>query len=202
MSTTNPYAPLWSDFLSISSGRTLEVLQDDRVHRHLRTRTYGQAMRSWDIVTRPNHLSITGDITGEWDFHHTYDMFDFFDTSCRAAYSDGAPQLDVNFWAKTLVPQQRESWSVYSPKVFLDLVREELEKTVSDGCISREEAAVTLRDAANYGSDSEAEAYDWADRNLDVRDDVFEEISLRAPKIKFLFALYAIVTTIQEYQAK
>lgn len=151
-------------------------------------------------MTWPGYLSITGDIADGWTFHRCHDMFDFFNTLDCPYYSDGAPYINVDYWAEKLAFEQRESWSEYSSDVFLDAVRTELEETVNDGYITREVVSVYLERAHSH-SESEVDAYTWASDNPAVIGHDFQEINLRAPKTKFLFGLYAITTTIQKYRA-
>lgn len=200
MPITNPYARQWSDFLTNSAGHILEVLHDDGVYRHLRMSNHGSTIWSWDIVTWPGYLSITGDIADGWTFHRCHDMFDFFDTSGYVTYhDDGAPYINPDYWAEKLAHEQRGSWDRYSPEVFLGVVGTELKDTVSDGYITREAASEYL-DQARSHSESEVDAYTWASDNPAVIGHDFQEISLREPKNKFLFGLYAITTTVQKYR--
>ncbi|MCX4573236.1 MULTISPECIES: hypothetical protein [unclassified Streptomyces] len=69
---TNPYAHAYADFLRETAEHQLVVLHDDGLYRHLRIQKPGTRIWSWDITT--------------WQSH----------------YSDGAPSIDVHYWAEKL----------------------------------------------------------------------------------------------------
>jgi len=55
----------------------LIVLQDEGLYRHLRCMAPGTRIWSWDIVTWPGYLAITGDIGDGWVFTREPDMLTF-----------------------------------------------------------------------------------------------------------------------------
>lgn len=105
MSTTvKPFDPM-VDVKKVFDQETLEhqlvVLKDDGLHRHLRCQKPGTRMWSWDVVTWPGHLSITGDL-GAFVFAREPDMLlQFFHGASR--------QIDVRYWMEKCVSWDRST---------------------------------------------------------------------------------------------
>ncbi|MFD4475860.1 hypothetical protein ACFWPU_07060 [Streptomyces sp. NPDC058471] len=123
---TNLYAHAYADFLRETAEHQLVVLHDDGLYRHLRIQRSGTRMWSWDITTWPGHLATSGDIADGYMFTRLEDMIDFFDISKwnRDYHSDGAPSLDVRYWAEKLWGGRSHEVKKYDADVFLQLVRE------------------------------------------------------------------------------
>lgn len=84
---------------------------------------------SWDITTWPGHLATSGDIADGLMFTRLEDMIDFFDVTPghRDYYSDGAPSIDVRYWAEKLCGGRSHEVKKYDADSFLQQVREHLE---------------------------------------------------------------------------
>ncbi|MGW0881377.1 hypothetical protein [Streptomyces sp. NPDC002671] len=125
---TNPYAHAYADFLRETAEHQLVVPHDDGLYRHLRIQKPGTRMWSWDITTWPGHLATSGDIADGYMFTRELDMIDFLSIARRRRdyYSDGAPSIDVRYWAQKLCGGRSHEVKKYDADVFLQLVREHL----------------------------------------------------------------------------
>ncbi|MGI8306969.1 hypothetical protein [Saccharopolyspora hattusasensis] len=151
----NPYARAYADFQKNTEDHQLVVLQDAGIYRHLRIQAPGTRMWSWDVSTWPGHLATSGFI-----FSHIEDMLDFFTapTSSQAYYTDGAPCIDMHYWAEKLVgTDNHQRVRVYSHRVFLQNVKNSLEEDENFGLEAQEEheklVAVTKRVCARHDFD-------------------------------------------------
>lgn len=126
----NPYARAYADFLGQTRGHELRVLRDEGLYRHLRVQAPGTRMWSWDVTTWPGHLATSGDIADGLVFTRLEDMIDFFSLpeSHRDYYSDGAPSIDVRYWAEKLCGGSSHEVKRYDADLFLQQVREHLEE--------------------------------------------------------------------------
>jgi len=127
----NLYAAAYRDFVEQTRDHHLVVLHDDGRYRHLRVQAPGTRMWSWDVTTWPGHLATSGDIADGHIFTREPDMLAFFARAGRSDenyYSDGAPSIDVRYWAEKLCGGRSHEVKVYDPDYFLQLVREHLEQ--------------------------------------------------------------------------
>ncbi|MFB7917063.1 hypothetical protein [Streptomyces sp. NPDC056061] len=129
MTTTkpeNPYAQAYASFLAETRNHQLVVLHEDGVYRHLRIQAPGTRAWSWDISTWPGHLATSGDIADGYMFAREHDMVEFFSHAGRrdGYYSDGAPSIDVRYWAEKLCGGRSHEVKKYEPKVFLQHIKD------------------------------------------------------------------------------
>lgn len=127
----NPYAEAWEGFTKQTEHHGLRVLRDDGLYRHLRVQAPGTRMWSWDVITWPGHLATAGDIADGYMFTRELDMIEFFAFGGRGAdhyYSDGAPSIDVRYWAEKLCGGRSMDVKKYDADLFLQQVREHLEE--------------------------------------------------------------------------
>ncbi|ANW63983.1 hypothetical protein BCA37_10590 [Mycobacterium sp. djl-10] len=95
----------------------MTVLRDEGVYRHVRFRSPQNEIGSFDLVTWPRHLVITGDI-GDYHFARLDDMFEFFRSPVG--------HINASYWAEKLRrPQKHTS---YSPDLFKRMVFEEFQE--------------------------------------------------------------------------
>lgn len=127
---TNPHAKAWASFVNETKEHALTVLHDDGLYRHLRVQAPGTRMWSWDVTTWPGHLATSGDIADGQMFTRLPDMIQFFTLpdSLRDYYSDGAPCIDVRYWAEKLCGGRSHEAKVYDSQTFLSRVQETLEE--------------------------------------------------------------------------
>ncbi|MDX3020116.1 hypothetical protein [Streptomyces acidiscabies] len=125
---TNPYAQAYADFLSETAGHQLVVLHDDGLYRHLRIQKPGTRMWSWDITTWPGHLATSGDIADGYMFAREPDMIQFFarNDSQNSYYCDGAPSIDVRYWAGKLNGGRSREVKKYDDEKFIRHVKDSL----------------------------------------------------------------------------
>lgn len=196
----NPYARIYASFKKHTEDHELRVLHEDGLYRHLRVQAPGTRMWSWDITTWPGHLATSGDISAGYVFSREPDMLEFF---ARAGmrqnyYSDGAPCIDVRYWAEKLRGPVSRTTEVYSPEVFLAQVKEHLD----DVEIVGERRESILEDATAH-SEVEHTAREWLADN-EHRIDAYDtwEWDLTEYGSGILFACYAIHLTTQLYRAR
>ncbi len=127
----NPYTKAYASFVEQTKAHQLVVLKDDGLYRHLRIQAPGTRMWSWDITTWPGYLATSGDIADGYMFTRLTDMIDFFTVKGRSRdyYSDGAPSIDVRYWAEKLAGGRSMDVKEYQPELFLQRVREHLEES-------------------------------------------------------------------------
>ncbi|MFI9629298.1 hypothetical protein [Streptomyces sp. NPDC052042] len=129
--STNPYARAYATFVEQTTHHQLVVLHEDGLYRHLRVQAPGTRMWSWDITTWPGHLATSGDVADGYMFTRLEDMIDFFSFAGKnhGYYSDGAPSIDVRYWAEKLCGDRSTEVKKYDPDLFLPLVREHFEES-------------------------------------------------------------------------
>lgn len=126
----NPYARAYADFRRNTEHHELHVLHDDGLYRHLRVQGPGTRMWSWDVTTWPGHLATSGDIASGHVFAREPDMLAFFSHAGKSEghYTDGAPSIDVGYWAEKIQGRDLVDVKTYDPDSFLQQVREHLEE--------------------------------------------------------------------------
>lgn len=125
---TNPFAQTYASFLDQTKDHRLSVLREDGLYRHLRLQQPGTRIWSWDVITWPGYLATAGDVADGYMFTRLLDMVDFFTLSgsSRDYYSDGAPAIDLRYWAEKLCGGRSHDVKSYSHQRFLALVDEHL----------------------------------------------------------------------------
>lgn len=126
----NPYPQAYADFRRNTEHHELRVLHDDGLYRHLRVQAPGTRMWSWDVTTWPGHLATSGDIADGHVFAREPDMLAFFSRAGKSEghYPDGAPSINVDYWAEKLQGRDLVDVKKHDPDLFLQQVREHLEE--------------------------------------------------------------------------
>lgn len=126
----NPYAHAYADFAAQTKDHKLVVIENNGLYKHLRVQAPGTRTWGWDLITWPGHLATSGDIAAGYVFSREPDMLAFFTSSNRKThyYSDGAPSIDVRYWAEKIIGPHAHALKKYSSEAFLQQVREELEE--------------------------------------------------------------------------
>ena len=75
----------------------LDTLDDGTPYRHVRFAKPGTSIWSFNLVTWPGHLSISGDLQS-FTFRRLHDMFDFF---------GGPGSVNPSYWGEKLVAESR-----------------------------------------------------------------------------------------------
>lgn len=140
----NPYAEAYKGFREQTENHHLVVLHDDGLYKHLRVQAPGTRMWSWDVTAWPGHLATSGDIADGYMFSREADMLAFFSSAGNSDdgyYSDGAPSIDVRYWAEKLCGGRSHEVKVFSEDAFLRSVREHLDEHKELGVEAREDRA-------------------------------------------------------------
>lgn len=120
----------WEAICRNTTDHTLTILQDSPSpgdnYRHLRMSKGTSYMWSWDIVTWPGHLSITGDIADGFTFRRTANMMDFFrretnplDEPYNPAHR---PSLNISYRAEKITRAQSTMIQELNPIALIDTV--------------------------------------------------------------------------------
>lgn len=113
-----------ANFTKNTAAHQLAILRDDGIYRHLRVKRPNSGAFSFDIITWPGHLAITGDM-GASVFSRVNDMFDFFRDD------DGDLGINPGYWSEKLVANDGESMK-FSPENFEKLIRERYEEHIKE----------------------------------------------------------------------
>lgn len=177
----------------------MKVLQDDGLRRHLSFRREdGRFTYSFDLVTWPDYLCITGDM-GCYVFSRIEDMFEFF---YEPGMSDG---INPNYWAEKLKSDcKRDGWSEFDSDGFEQTIKEIFERWEFESeeekdsvwnqieldvfCNTAEEA---YNNIAQFSSDDTDHGFD-SDFYIDYG-------PWNRPTTSYLFCLWAIVHGIKMY---
>lgn len=143
---TNPYAEAYASFLEQTKNHKLTILHDDGLYRHLRVQAPGTRMWGWDVTTWPGHLATSGDIADGYMFTREPDMLAFFASAGKVSdyFSDGAPSIDVRYWAEKLCGGRANDVRRYDEKAFLRQVGSRLDDHEDYGTEAQAEHAKTL----------------------------------------------------------
>lgn len=122
----NRYAGTYENFRKQTEDHCLRVLRDDGLYRHLRVQAPGTRIWSWDVITWPGHLATVGDVADGYTFTRELDMIDFFSFAGRGGsrFPDGAPVIDVRYWAEKLCGGRSQEVRRFSPDLFLAFVEQ------------------------------------------------------------------------------
>lgn len=126
-----------ADFASETAGHELTVLHDDGLYRHLRIAAPGTGIWSWELITWPGYLTITGDIGAGFTFRADNDMAPWFLASQRP---------NLRYWAEKLIGRHHRSAIAFDEDTLHDTAVSEINGwELSD--TDREAATVQLDDA-------------------------------------------------------
>lgn len=98
--------PAKEEFLQHVEKHTMTVLMNEGLHRHLRFKRPDTSDQSFDLITWPGYLLITGDM-GSYLFQRLTDMFEFF-RGCPSTRTDrgsiNPSDLKINpgYWGEKL----------------------------------------------------------------------------------------------------
>lgn len=189
-----------SRFLADTANHGIKILHDDGLYRHIRceNKDTNEAWNQWfDVVTYPNYIVFSGDM-GEYIFSRVEDMFRFFRHD----------KLEINpgYWGEKLRAADRHNgYKEYDREVFEDAVKEYYNDHVADHKLKKKEkeelwGAITDNVLC---AENEYEAHsmtrDFEHGDFEFTD--FWEQDLMDYTHHYLWCLYAIVWTIQQYDA-
>lgn len=100
---------------------TMTVLHRDGVSRHLRFARPGMRRWSWDILTWPGHLAVSGEVGHGWQFAHgDRDVLPLFVPFALRG------RINPYYWSERVPPHRRPHARRFSPAKFQRSVREQI----------------------------------------------------------------------------
>lgn len=194
-------------FLSDVKDHVMTVIRDDGVNRHIRFKEPGTIHFSFDLITWPGHLCVTGDC-GSYLFQRLEDMFDFFrmDEDDFNRRADRKLNINPHYWMeKVLAEGRNDSCTEYSPERFKSVITEWFESHFED-CQDEEKKSKCWdeieTDVLPYADEHEAYARQAAN---DFRSECgfafndFWETDLQTYTFRYIWCLYSIVWGISKY---
>ncbi len=188
-------------FFKDTKDHKLTIFQDDgKGRRHLRFCSKEWSRHSFDIITFPGHLLITGDM-GSFLFKRLYDMFTFF------REDDGEDQsLSINpaYWAEKLEAAEEPSgYQQFSPSKFKEQVRRYYVESCEDPDNLTKEEKKGWRDIVEdvfpRAEDGEYAARAALDDFPGNHFTDFWEVNCKEYTFLYLWCLWAIVWGIRQY---
>lgn len=174
-------------FVDNSTKRTVEIIHDNGLHRHLKCRNGDTWCMGFCITTWPGYLAISGDM-GCYVFARIEDMFEFFRGGCNGGINEG-------YWAEKVQAADK-----------VDGLRE------FDEDDAREWVAKRVKEYREHHGDKDGEEIDTDGINYDdgmIRffdslpsHDAFAdawEDSHKRYTFRYLWCCFAIVWAIKEY---
>lgn len=195
-----------STFLKDVASHEMFVKLDSGAHRHLRFKRPGTICLHFDIVTWPGYLAISGDM-GCYVFSRLADMFTFF-------RSDRGLDINPGYWAQKVEARDRSGVTEFSEATFdaaikervVEWIREYRDDTTRDERRDLWDAVideVIRADGDAQGMRKQIAAHEFSHR---VNDEVgsfeftdFWEVNVESYTSHYLWACYAIVWGIQQY---
>lgn len=185
-------------FDAATAAHTMTVLHDDGPYRHLRFSAPAIRSWSWDIVTWPGALVISGDIGDGWQFTGAPDMFDFFQPFA------GRHRINPVFCVEWTPARLRRAATVFSPRRLERAVRAEL---AGRGLTEEQQFdALGAMDAAGvFGIDDRGAALKalegpWPAGAAVVDLSDVSELDIDEWNPQFLLALFAIEFGVERYR--
>ena len=194
-------------FIRDTSSHQLEVIREDGLYRHLRFSRPTTRAYSFDIVTWPGYLTVTGDM-GTWTFSRITDMFDFFGGASESFY------INPGYWSEKFESgsgRSRRETPCYEfdGDAFDKGIREWLEAYLVD-CEDEDDATTAkeaVRELVGNGFRQESDAYHALNDAFFPNDvssyDISEGLgSMQAYSHHYLWICYAIAWGIERYNNK
>lgn len=202
-----PREHAWALFREDTRDHELTILHEDGVYRHLRIAQPDSYMYSWDIITWPGHLAITGDIADGFTFSRIHDMFKFF-----ALYTSNAetmPLINPDYWSEKLGHAQRGVEKKYSPHSFMSQVHHHAREYAQEYVDHHNRPHPTFSveefcSSAVYHAEDEHSARDWASKDSSIEvlgQDLYWEGDFSVFDHHFITACFAISDAIRRYKA-
>lgn len=112
-----------------TAGHQMEVLLDNGVYRHLRFKRPGSYSFSFDVVTWPGYLAVSGDM-GDSMFTRLHDMFEFFRRKDDGA-EVGKLRINPGYWAEKCVANDGDKRE-FRIELFEELVKERFDEFINE----------------------------------------------------------------------
>lgn len=187
-------------FLEDVKNHKVEVLKNDGVYRHLHCST-GSIMGSFDVITYPGHLVISGDM-GTNVFSRTEDMFEFFNQKV----DDG---INASYWGEKL--QDDKSYGkAYSSSGVIESIKNRINEVCEENPLAKElraelEEYFSIEEGALYYESEYARVICNFESEIVpslnfLGEDGFEWVNSTEYSRHFIWRLWAIVWTIEEFR--
>lgn len=200
-----------------TSQHRMEVLLDNGIYRHLRFKRPGSYAFSFDVVTWPGYLAISGDM-GDSMFSRLCDMFEFFRWK---ADGDESGQLRINpgYWAEKCVANDGDKRELRAD-LFEALVKQRFDEFIDEHHDDDDGEPAwapqlweELQDEVlHIGGESVAEAIGAMDRFEPSKDEPFARFrftdaweygnQLQDYTFHFYWRLYAIAYAVRAYDGR
>ncbi len=191
-------------FLEGIKEHQIEIIKDDGLYKHIRCKKPDTWNMGFHIITFPGGLLYTGDM-GTYEFERTEDMFKFFRDPKKTLH------IDSGYYAEKCRAESifGDGIREFDPEIFRDAVKEHFESYYEDSDSEEkgkvwEEIKLQILD---YTEDSEwslvaainnFSLYSDIDTRFDFTD-FWDGFSGCSKTHYFIWCLYAIVWTIQQY---
>jgi len=186
-------------FLETTANHTMQVLQDDGVHRHLSFTNGGSSIYRFDLITWPGHLCITGDVE-TYVFQREHDMFTFFRSSNEY-------RINPRYWSEKIQNAGDSKCERHSEAKFKANINEWVSEWEFDDEELKAEVLRAVQDnILDYAGDETlayhavAEFDDYYDQGYHFQD--FWEVSSSEYHFGYLWSCFAIVHGIELYNAQ
>ncbi len=178
------------------SGHTMTVIRNNGTDRHLRFKSPGTICYSFDVITWPGHLCITGDC-GTYVFSRDVDMFEFF------WKSDGS--INPCYWGEKLLSiGTNAGYEKYCHELFKENINDYIKNYFEFD--DDEEERIVLKEVKeqiiNDCYDGEIRSYDSAcnfESSFGHQFNDFEP-SCKKYTFRYIWNLYAIVHAIKTFR--
>ena len=181
-------------FLKDVEKHEMTILHDNGVYRHLRFAQPETSHYSFEIVTYPGTLVVTGDM-GAYTFQRLHDMFNFF----RGDY------INPQYWGEKLVAHSRDDYRKYAPSDLEAYVKDHFENR-KDEYSPEEQVRLWEELEGILGAENEYEAHEalrnFEDEETGYRFEDSWEANLWHYALRYLWILHAIRYSVDVYHMK
>lgn len=183
-------------FLKDTIEHQIITIRDDGIHRHIRFKKPGTICYSFDLITWPGHLCISGDC-GTYVFQRIEDMFEFF-------RGDG---INPGYWGEKLLSVGTNAgYKEYSSDLFTAAVKEDITHWEYENDEQKYEVLAEVKSQVlDYAEEGEHFAYHAAYEYRSDYDHSFEDFfehSFTEYTWSYLWCLYAINWGICQYDSQ
>lgn len=196
--------PTEEQFIQDIATHEMTIIRDDGWFRHIHCQRQGTRVYSFDILTWPGHLCVTGDM-GSWLFSRLDDdMFEFFR---KAADDKRTLPINPDYWSEKLLAvdchgRHDSGATEYDSSVFAERIEEKARDYCLSGTSFNDFMRAIDEEVLSHADNGESLAMEAA-LNFHFDDTQvfpeFWEVNCRSYRHRFIWCLYAIVWTIQQY---
>jgi len=209
-------------FLLDTAKHEMQIVRDDGVFRYIRFRRPHSSSYSFDLVTYPGYLVMSGDM-GTYVFSRLPDMFEFFRTDREYNERKGR-KLGINqgYWAEKLVAVDVNgrgdgSCKKYDPDAMVRLIKEQRLEWIRERNVDKEQRRElwdSLEELLDFGLEGDetrdyqvVNDWSWVPSGHDYRhagycrfQDLWDH-NFKEYTFHFIWACYAIAWGVKTYDA-